>query len=200
MESTMREIKSISLETDHLELIPATLEMINAEIEAPENLASLLNAQVEPGWPPGEYDRAAQDFFRDRLIEGGSAIIGWYGWYALKRRSLQQMAILVGAGGYFGPPDEDNGVEIGFSIMPAWQGFGYATELAEALVKHAFSYNRVQKVIAHTSPENVASRRVLKKCKFRLVCRESELGNDLFEISRIDFERTGGLLTPIPRS
>lgn len=144
----------------------------------------MLNAQVEPGWPPGEYDRDAQEFFRERLLEGGAAVIGWYSWYAIKRRDENQPGVLVGAGGYFGPPDENGTVEIGFSIMPAWQGLGYATELAEVLITHAFSDERVQKIIARTSLENIASRRVLEKCRFRLVCRGVELGNYCYEITR----------------
>ncbi|HPX82616.1 MAG TPA: GNAT family N-acetyltransferase [Syntrophales bacterium] len=57
-------------------------------------------------------------------------------------------------------------VEIGFSIMPAWQNFGYATELAELLIKNAFTDGRVLKVIAHTTPMNLASCKVLEKCGF----------------------------------
>ncbi len=180
----MNEFNSIKLSTNHLELIAATLDHISAEIEAPERLASLLNAQVEPEWPPGEYDRDAQDFFRDRLKEGGVAVIGWYGWYAVLRGSLYHPSVLVGGGGYFGPPSEEGEVEIGFSVMPAWQGFGYATEMAETLIENAFSDIRVQKVIAHTTFANLASCKVLEKCGFRYVCRNEESGNNRFEILR----------------
>jgi len=65
--------KPIKLSTNRLELIAATLDHICAELEAPERLPFLLDAEVEPGWPPGEYDRGAQEFFRDRLKEGGVA-------------------------------------------------------------------------------------------------------------------------------
>ncbi len=180
----MSESNSVKLSTNRLDLIAATLDHICAEIEAPERLASLLNAQVETGWPPGEYDRDAQEFFRDRLKEGGEAAIGWYGWYAIQRGTSDRSSVLVGTGGYFGPPSEVGTVEIGFSVMPAWQGLGYATEIAEALIENAFTDMRVRKVIAHAAPVNLASCKVLEKSRFRFVCREEESGNNLFKISR----------------
>jgi len=170
------------MQTDRLEVRAATIEYIRSELEAPERLAALLEAHVEPGWPPGEYDRDAQEFFLDRLTEGGMSVAGWYVWYAIRRRNACQPSVLIGAGGYFGPPNEEGIVEIGFSVMPSWQGLGYATELVAVLVENAFSDLRIQKVIAHTTSENHASRRVLEKCGFSCVCRDRLSGGDRFEI------------------
>ncbi len=114
----MNNIAPVTLSTPRLELIAATLEHICAEIGAPGCLSSLLHARVEPGWPPGEYDGDAMKFFRDRLQEGGEAVVGWYSWYAVQRATPDQPSILIGAGGYFGPPNDAGEVEIGFSIMP----------------------------------------------------------------------------------
>lgn len=180
----MNEPKTTRLSAKRLDLIAATLDLVCAELETTECLASLLQARVEPGWPPGEYDRGAQLFFRDRLQEGGAGVIGWYSWYALRRGTEQQPPVLVGAGGYFGPPSEEGVVEIGFSILPAWQNLGYATELAEGLVRNAFADPRVQRVIAHAVPLNLASRRVLEKCGFRFVWLDEEPGNILYAIAR----------------
>jgi RimJ/RimL family protein N-acetyltransferase len=174
----------MKLSTNRLELRAATLEHISAELEAPERLAFLLNARVEPGWPPGEYDRGAQEFFRDRLKEGGMAVIGWYGWYAIRRGSSDQPSVVVGACGYFGPPSERGEVEIGFSVMSTWRGLGYATEMARTLIDNAFADSRVRKVIAHTTDDNVASSRVLEKCGFVCVRTNEEFGNKRFEILR----------------
>ncbi len=172
------------LSTNHLELVAATLDHVCAELESADRLASLLKTHVEPGWPPGEYDRDAQMFFRDRLKEGGASVIGWYCWYALQRGSPYQPSVLVGAGGYFGPPSEDGIVEIGFSILPGWQNLGYATDLAGLLIENAFTDSRVKKVIAHTTQMNLPSCKVLEKCGFNYVCKEEESGNDLYAIMR----------------
>jgi len=51
--------------------------------------------------------------------------------------------------------------------VPDYQGKGYATEAAQALVDYGFSDSRVRVVIAHTLPESNASGRVLTKCGFK---------------------------------
>jgi len=172
------------LRTDRLELTAATYHHINAEIESPELLACLLEAQVEPGWPPGEYDLGAQEYFRDRLQEGGEAAVGWYTWYAVRHEERGRPPLLIGAGGFLGPPGEQQKVEIGFSIVPSQRRRGYATEMTKALVAYAFADEHTRKIIAHTTPQNVASHQVLVRCSFRYVCAETASGNDLFEIVR----------------
>lgn len=179
----MDELKNGTLRTDRLELTAATFDHIHAEMESPEHLVRLLRTQVEPGWPPGEYDRDAQEFFGCRLREGGASVVGWYVWYAVRREEENQPSMLVGTGGYFGPPNEGGEVEIGFSIMPSARKDGYATEMARALVSNAFYDIRVHKVIARTTSDNMASVKVLTKSGFRYIRRDPS-GNDVFEILR----------------
>ena len=115
--------------TDRIDLVASTLDHLLAELDSSEHLASMLNAEIGPGWPPGEYDRGAQEFFRDRLIDGGEKVVGWYGWYAMKRAHAGQPAAVVAAAGFFGPPDEAGVVEIGYSVVESFQKQGYATEI-----------------------------------------------------------------------
>lgn len=165
------------LDAGPLVLVAASLAHVEAELEAPGCLASMLGAEVCGGWPPGEYDRGAQEYFRDRLREGGLDAEGWYGWYALlpgaggggSRR-------LAGACGYFGPPDADGRVEVGFSVLPEHEGAGLATHMASALVRNALAQARVAEVRARTSVDNAASRRVLEKAGFRLLGESGEPG------------------------
>ena len=68
-----------------------------------------------------------------------------------------------------GEPTDDGTVEIGYSIVEAYQGRGIGTEIVAALVAHAFGDARVTRVIAETFPELVASIRVLEKNGFRRI-------------------------------
>ena len=82
---------------------------------------------------------------------------------------LRASAIVVGQGGFKGPPTDDGVAEIAYGVTPDYQGKGYATEAAQALVAFAFSSGRVCVVRAHTLPESNASTRVLTKCGFRRI-------------------------------
>lgn len=174
-------MKHNKLQTNNLELIAATFEYICAELESPEQLASLLNTQVEPGWPPGEYDINAQKFFHKCYKENGASVIEWFVWYAITLPKNSIPSVLIGAGGYFGPPDKDGIVEIGFSIVPSQRQKGYATEIAKALVENAFNDNRVHKIIAHTTIHNKASCKVLEKSGFHYIVNKHESDSLLFE-------------------
>jgi ribosomal-protein-alanine N-acetyltransferase len=164
-------------------LLAATLEHVRTEIEAPERLSALLGAAVSPDWPSGEYDADAMEFFRERLEEGGPAVVGWYGWYAIRKADGDVPATLVGSGGYLGPPDEQGRVEVGYSILPAWQAQGYATEITKALVDRALSDSDVRLVLAHTRADNLGSIRVLERCGFAMTGEGSEAGSLRFELA-----------------
>lgn len=56
---------------------------------------------------------------------------------------------------------------LGYSIMTAHQGKGYATEAAAAIIAALFGEAKVHRIIATIDPANVASRRVLEKLGFR---------------------------------
>lgn len=106
------------------------------------------------------------EFFLSCFEKGGESAQGWYGWYAINRDSQTGQKALVGAGGYFGPPDASGIVEIGYSILPEWQRLGYASEIVRMLVTHAFSFKSVTKIIAHAEVGNQGSTGVLKACGF----------------------------------
>jgi RimJ/RimL family protein N-acetyltransferase len=155
------------LKSNRLTLIASTLEHVRTELEAPEKLSALLEAEVSKAWPTGEYDRDAMVFFRACFEQGGEAVEGWYGWYAVREADSLSARALVGAGGYFGPADSDGTVEIGYSVLPEWQRRGYASEMVASLVAHAFTFPGVNRVIAHTTDANPASIAVLNRCGFR---------------------------------
>ncbi len=66
----------------------------------------------------------------------------------------------------FKGPARDNAVEIGYGILPAYEGRGYTTEAVQAMTRWAFDHENVVFVEAETDPDNKASQRVLEKCGF----------------------------------
>lgn len=170
-----------------LTLIATTLDHLDAELAGgPAALGSMLHAAVPPSWPPGEYDRDALHFFHAQLTAGGPGAVGWYGWYAVTGMGADAPA-LVGAGGFFGPPDAAGVVEVGYSVAPEHRGRGYATELVQLLVAHARRDSRVRTIQAHTTTANAASVRVLERTGFR---RTGAAASD--PTAQVRFEHVGG--------
>jgi ribosomal-protein-alanine N-acetyltransferase len=67
--------------------------------------------------------------------------------------------------------------ELGYIVNPAYQGKGYATEAATALLRNAFKEKKAHRVFAHCNPENIASWKALEKVGFR---REGLLRKNIF--------------------
>lgn len=77
--------------------------------------------------------------------------------------------VLVGLGGYKGPPSPDAVVEIGYAIAPAFQRQGLATDAVTQMVHRAFEEAAVRAVDAHTLGHANPSTRVLEKSGFRRI-------------------------------
>ena len=77
--------------------------------------------------------------------------------------------LVVGDIGFHGPPADPAApsVEIGYNVVPAWQGRRVATWACGAILQQAWQDGAVQ-VTAETEPDNVASQTVLARNGFRL--------------------------------
>jgi aminoglycoside 6'-N-acetyltransferase len=64
-------------------------------------------------------------------------------------------------------PDDPRQAEIGFTIAPAYQGRGYATEAARRLLDYLFGQRGKHRVIASCDARNDASARVLQRIGMR---------------------------------
>ena len=82
-----------------------------------------------------------------------------WGCYLTVDEELRQ---LIGTCGYKDKPDTDGAVEIAYFTFPAFEGRGYGTGMAAALVARAGA----RRVIAHTLPVRNASCRILEKSGF----------------------------------
>ena len=104
----------------------------------------------------------ALPFMRDAL-RGDPAAAAW-GPYLLVLRATGQA---VGSAGFSGAPNDDGIVVMGYSIYPAFQGQGLASEAAAALTDWALRQPGVRQVQATIPPEHRASQRVAEKAGLR---------------------------------
>ena len=78
-----------------------------------------------------------------------------------------ESATVVGDIGFFGPPDAEGVLEVGYSIVPDRRRRGYASEAAAALVTWALDQRGVEKIVAACEADNVASLLTLDRVGFR---------------------------------
>ncbi|MEM6688176.1 MAG: GNAT family N-acetyltransferase [Planctomycetota bacterium] len=83
----------------------------------------------------------------------------WGGYYVVDKATNH----VVGSCAFKGEPSDDGSVEIAYFTFPEFEGNGYATLMAERLVSLARSCLAIQRVLAHTLPNESASTRVLEK-------------------------------------
>jgi RimJ/RimL family protein N-acetyltransferase len=67
--------------------------------------------------------------------------------------------------------------EVGFIFNRKYQGKGYATEALMAIIEYGFKNMNVHKIIAHCSPRNISSWRLLERVKMR---REGKLRENIY--------------------
>ena len=165
--------------TDRLTLAPATVALARAEIGDRGEFGRLLGAVVPDNWPPETAADALALFLS--WLEAAPDRVGWFGWYALAGIGDAGLPVLVGGGGFLGPP-KGGTVKIGYSMLPEFQRQGYATEMVGGLVRWALAQSGVDLVTAETEWANPASVRVLEKAGFVAVGPATDPGGTRFEL------------------
>lgn len=110
---------------------------------------------------------------------------GWVQLSMMERESGR----LVGDVG-LSPADESGVIKVGYTVAPAFQGRGYATEAVGALVVYAFDRLGADVVRAYASANNVPSVRVAEKAGMHLVERfEHRRGDEVWFGVRYELRR-----------
>ena len=133
------------LKTEHLKIYPASREQMEAII-ASEQVEELRMAYTE-------------------MLEGCLRHPDQWDWYAvwmIEKTDGTHIGDLC-----FKGLRENGIVEIGYGILDAFQGQGYATEAVGAACRWAFEHPEVTSLEAETDAGNAASQRILEKCGFR---------------------------------
>jgi [ribosomal protein S5]-alanine N-acetyltransferase len=165
--------------TRRLMLVPASVTLARAELQDRAAFADLLGAVVPGAWPPETTIDALPTFLS--WLEAAPDRIGWFGWYALLRDASDAGPVLVGGGGFLGPPQHGQ-VQMGYSVLPEFQRRGFATEMVRGLATWAFVQPDVVVIAAETEWANPGSVRVLERCGFHEAGRASDPDGTRFEL------------------
>jgi [ribosomal protein S5]-alanine N-acetyltransferase len=156
------------IEGQQLLLIACDIPTLENAIAGNEQLAKYLDVLVPDNWT--EFGVAALNYSIEKLNQGPHEQ-GWWTYFPIHKTDNR----LIGTCGYKGKPNAEGEVEIGYEIAPDYRNKGLATELANTLVKNAFSFDEVRSVTAHTLGTINASTKVLSKCGFSKI---AELKDD----------------------
>ena len=133
------------LKTEHLNIYPASREQMEAMIasEQDEELKKAYSEMLDGCLRhPNQWD--------------------WYAVWMIEKRDGTHIGDLCFKG------LRENGIaEIGYGVLEAFQGQGYATEALHAACRWAVLHPDAQSLEAERDAGNAASQRVLEKCGFR---------------------------------
>jgi ribosomal-protein-alanine N-acetyltransferase len=145
-----------TLETRHLTLIPFAFEMKKIVMNDKAKLAEIIGVRVPEHWPGPDLTEALL-FFLEEMEKNPTSSI----WDGIIIHTADN--VIIGDMGFIGGPDETGVVEIGYSIIPEYRNRGYATEMAQALIRWAFQQQEIKAVIASCLYDNIGSIKVLEK-------------------------------------
>ncbi|MBD2754556.1 GNAT family N-acetyltransferase [Spirosoma validum] len=155
------------IETTRLTLIPLTLEQLHLHIADNHRLEENLGLQKGQRVVSEPVLSIITYFTIPRLQDPALDPLFHTMWIAIDRQKQQ----IVAEAKFKGEPDETGTIEIGYGTYPALHRKGYMTEMVGGLVNWAQQQSTVQRVVADTETENVASQKVLEKNGFRLFDR-----------------------------
>jgi len=150
--------------TPRLALIAMTPESILAEQSANGDfhlLEQAIGCTIHPEWPPLHWEPHVLIFMLNQFATHPDRV-GWNRYVALPEPNGART--LVGCLGAMGKDDPLTTCEIGWGILPSFEGRGYATEGMRALIDHLRADTRITSFIAHTFPSVPRSIRVMEKC------------------------------------
>jgi RimJ/RimL family protein N-acetyltransferase len=127
-------------ETKSLRLVPHAPEHLRALINGPEFYARSSGMMPAKGLRDFIVSDAVSPEWLAALKRATAADPWTYGFALVHLES----GLVIGNAGFTGPPDAEGIVEIAYGIVPDYQGRGYATEAANALVASAAKNRRVR--------------------------------------------------------
>lgn len=138
--------------TYRLSLIAITPEMVQSEQADDHRLGELIQCAIPTNWPPLDWEPHVFDFVLTQFNEHPDQI-GWHRYVTFVPPN--GVRTLIGALGASSKPTNPAECEVGYSILPPFEGRGFATEGTLALIDYLRGAEQLTSVIAtrfHGSP------------------------------------------------
>ena len=116
----------------------------------------------------------------------------FYGWVIELKEKPEDLPGASFAGTIGAYDYHDGQIEVGFSVVPGWQGRGLATEAMQKVLEYLTENEGIPRVTAWCAAENVGSKRVMEKAGMRLISEEKgglEIGGKVYD--QLNYEYRG---------
>jgi RimJ/RimL family protein N-acetyltransferase len=188
---TPGDLSPASIESDRLTLVPLSLGFLEASLAGDAaGAGELIGLRVPPEWLE---ERWLMELRRGQLRDD-PAYHSW-GPRAIGDRASGAM---IGHIGFHSGPGPDylaetvpGGVEIGYTIFPAFRRRGYASEAVAALMGWAAGQG-VRRFVLSISPENAPSLAIAARFGFRLIGSQIDEEDGLEQIFLRDLDEAAG--------
>lgn len=136
----------------------------------PAEAEQFLDGPRSPGWAqdyPTRGTRASVELFIKLVREGRWA--PGFGMYTIRPIG----GLVCGGWAFYGPPDDNGEVEIGYGLAPSGRGRGLMTDAVRAAIRWGSGRSEVRCIWASPDDDNLASIAVLERAGLVKVADES---------------------------
>ncbi len=150
------------IETPRLILRPLTYSQLVKYLKNDGSLYHELNLEVSVREISPELKEALESTILPHVADQSKNYLYSTLWTVVLKEQNQMAGDLC----FYGEPDENHEIEIGYGTYEAFRGRGYMTEAVGGMVEWARSQSDIKAIVASTEKLNVASFSVLAKNHF----------------------------------
>ena len=92
--------------------------------------------------------------------------------------TLKDNGALIGTICYWNIDAEKDKAELGYELLPQFQGKGIMTEALKSVIELGFDFLKLKNITAFPQKDNIKSHKLLEKCHFTRDFEREKLGND----------------------
>jgi [ribosomal protein S5]-alanine N-acetyltransferase len=166
------------IETKRLLLVPLTYDQLILYIRADNSLEKELSLNESTRTIPPDLKEALEGTILPHVADPQKNYLYSTLWTLISKAENKMVGDLC----FFGEPNQEGEIEIGYGTYDEFQNKGYMTEAVGGMIEWAKAQPNVRVIIADSTKNNKASLRVLEKNNFKEFEKSDVFSNWRFKI------------------
>ena len=150
------------IETKRLKIIPLTYQQLIKYAKCDNSLEAELNIEQTSRTISAELHEAIEKTILPNVADKSKNYLYSTIWTAILKTENK----MVGDICFYGEPNENREIEIGYGTYDEFQNQGFMTEIVRSIIDWIKTQKKVKSIIASTDKTNLASFKVLEKNNF----------------------------------